>query len=151
MEAQLVKELPDSNGWQFKPVWATEMSWDSNPPDPAGIPAAQQAQWAAGAIYVLWRQGVRALFWWNLRDDAPDKSGSYATTLQSGVYYRGATVEQDKPKPAVTAFRFPFVAYARKSSVFVWGRVPVGRSARVSIQWAPKGGRWKNVAPSWNG
>jgi hypothetical protein len=120
-----------------KPVWATEMSWDSNPPDPGGIPAGQQAQYAAGAMYVLWRQGVKAMYWWNLRDDPPE-DGSYATSLQSGVYYRGATIAEDMPKPALTAFRFPFVAYRAYSNfqghgaAKLWGMAPA--PGRVTIQ-----------------
>jgi hypothetical protein len=131
-----------------KPVWATEMSWDSNPPDPGGIPAGQQAQYAAGAIYVLWRQGVRALFWWNLRDDPP-VHGSYASTLQSGVYYRGATVAEDKPKPAVTAFRFPFVAYrayknfAGHGRAKLWGMAPAPGPVTVQRQ---VGSGWRTIA-----
>jgi hypothetical protein len=131
-----------------KPVWATEMSWDSNPPDPGGIPAGQQAQYAAGAMYVLWRQGVSALFWWNLRDDAPDSAGTYRNTLQSGVFYRGATIPQDTPKPAVTAFRFPFVAYRRYSNFAghgtakLWGMAPA--PGGVTIQ-RKAGSKWKTV------
>jgi hypothetical protein len=127
-----------------KPVWATEMSWDSNPPDPGGIPAGQQAQYAAGAIYVLWRQGVRALYWWNLRDDP--KGQGYTYGLQSGVYYRGDTVAQDTPKPAVTAFRFPFVAYraysnfAGHGTALLWGMAPA--AGRVDVQ--------KQVGSSWH-
>jgi hypothetical protein len=129
-----------------KPVWATEMSWDSSPPDPGGIPAGQQAQYAAGAIYVLWRQGVRALYWWNLRDDA--KGAGYTYSLQSGVYYRGATVAQDTAKPSLTAFRFPFVAYRRYSNfaghgtALLWGMAPA--PGRVEIQ-RQAGSGWKTI------
>jgi hypothetical protein len=130
-----------------KPVWATEMSWDSNPPDPGGIPAGQQAQYAAGAMYVLWRQGVKAMFWWNLRDDPP-VGDDYSVSLQSGVYYRGATVAQDTPKPSLTAFRFPFAAYRAYSNfkghgrAKVWGMAP--KRGKVRIQ-RKRGSRWLTV------
>ncbi|MBI5103922.1 MAG: hypothetical protein HZB46_02835 [Solirubrobacterales bacterium] len=130
-----------------KPVWATEISWDSNPPDPGGIEITQQARYLAGAIYVLWRQGVSAMIWWNLRD-APRGRG-YQYDLQSGLYLRGSTPQQDTPKPAVTAFRFPFVAYRAYSNfrghgaAKLWGMAPRA-SRRVKIQ-RFSGGRWRAI------
>jgi hypothetical protein len=130
-----------------KPVWCTEMSWDSNPPDPGGIPVVQQARYAAGAIYVLWRQGVTALYWFNLRDDP--KGRGYQYGLQSGVYYRGDTVAQDTPKPAVQAYRFPFVAYRAYSNfkghgtAKLWGMAPAPGSVQIQKL---SGSTWKTVA-----
>jgi hypothetical protein len=127
-----------------KPVWATEMSWDSSPPDPGGIEALRQARYAAGAMYVLWRQGVSALIWWNLRDDAPGKGYEYS--LQSGVFFRGPSVATDTPKPSFTAFRFPFVAYGTQSEkrgkrlARVWGIAPASGSVRIQRQ---SGAIWK--------
>src|SRR6476469_9372918 len=97
-------------------------------------------------MYVLWRQGVSALYWFNLRDDAKGKGYQYG--LQSGVYYRGDTVAQDTPKPAVTAFRFPFVAYraysnfAGHGTARLWGMAP--SSGTVQVQ-KLIGGRWKTA------
>jgi hypothetical protein len=130
-----------------KPVWATEMSWDSNPPDPEGIPAVLQARYLAGALYVLWRQDVRALFWWNVRDEPEGRGFAYG--LQSGVFLRGATVAEDAPKPAFAAFRFPFVAYRAYSDfrghgrARLWGMAPA--PGRVRIQHFGRG-RWRTVA-----
>lgn len=129
-----------------KPVWATEMSWDSSPPDPKGIPAVQQARYLAGAMYVLWRQGVSALYWWNLRDDAPGRGYEY--TLQSGVYFRGATVADDRPKPSLQAMRFPFVAYRAYSNfrghgtAKLWGLAPEPGTVRIQRR---SGSRWVTV------
>ncbi len=129
-----------------KPVWATEMSWDSSPPDPKGIPAVQQARYLAGAMYVLWRQGVSALYWWNLRDDAPGRGYEY--TLQSGVYFRGATVAEDRPKPSLQAMRFPFVAYRAYSNfrghgtAKLWGLAPQPGTVRIQRY---SGSKWVTV------
>ncbi len=41
-----------------KRLWATEISWDSSPPDPQGVPIAEHARWLEQALYVLWSQGV---------------------------------------------------------------------------------------------
>lgn len=29
-----------------KRLWVTEVSWDSSPPDPRGVPAARHARWS---------------------------------------------------------------------------------------------------------
>ncbi len=83
-----------------KPTWVTEVSWDSDPPDPDGV--RTQARWAAEALFVLWRQGVRTVFWLGVRDQPP--TPSYAATLQSGVYFLSG-----KPKRSRSALAFPFV------------------------------------------
>ena len=129
-----------------KPIWATEMSWDSSPPDPGGIEWVTQARYAAGAMYVLWRQGIRTLLWWNLHDD-PRGSG-YQNSLQSGVYMRGETMLQDSPKPLLTAFRFPFVAYGTKSRsrgrrlAKIWGMAPSAGQVQIQRQY---GSSWRTV------
>jgi hypothetical protein len=121
-----------------KQVWATELSWDTSPPDPYGIPTRIQARYLEGAFYVLWRQGVDVALWFLMRDQAPDPS--YASTLQSGIFLRGATLEQDRPKPSYTAFRFPFTAYRERGIVHAWGIAP--RTGAVSIDVRRKQ-RWK--------
>jgi hypothetical protein len=123
-----------------KQIWATEMSWDSSPPDPGGIEATRQARYAAGAMYVLWRQGVSALIWWNLRDEPEGKS--YNSSLQSGVFFRGATVAQDIAKPSYTAFRFPFTAYGSKRGALAWGIAPSSGSIQLQRM---KGSSWVTI------
>ncbi|MGZ4397706.1 MAG: hypothetical protein ACXVZ1_04735, partial [Gaiellaceae bacterium] len=41
-------------------------------------------------------------------------------------------------------FRFPFVAYPKKSSISVWGRTPTGKAATVTISVRKPSG-WKVV------
>jgi hypothetical protein len=117
-------------------LWVTEFSWDSSPPDPQGVPMALLTRWTAEALYRLWQNDVRVVTWLQLRDQP----------LSEGYYQSGLRYVSGRSKPMLQAFRFPFVAYGKKTSISVWGRVPGGRSARVAIQWAPKRGRWKNVA-----
>jgi hypothetical protein len=130
-----------------KPIWATEISWDSSPPDPGGLSAIEQARYLAGAVYVLWRQGVSAMIWWNLRDDAPGRG--YRYTLQSGVFQRGLTVAQDIPKPSLTAFRFPFAAYRQyvnfrgRGSAKLWGMAPA--PGPVTLQRQASNGKWMGM------
>ena len=48
--------------------WATEFSWDSNPPDPCGVPSALHTRWVSEAPYRMWRAGVSVLMWTQLKD-----------------------------------------------------------------------------------
>ncbi len=68
----------------------------------------------------------------------------YSETIESGLYFRGATLAADKPKPILRAFRFPFVAYRKNSGLKVWGRTPAGNSAQVVIRYRANGG-WSKI------
>jgi hypothetical protein len=126
------------------PLWITEFSWDSNPPDPGGLQMKILTRWAAEALHDAWSAGVHTFFWYSLRD-APGVPGyPNAETPQTGLYFRGATVAQDEPKEVLSAFRFPFVAYPRTKGLEFWGRTPTSSSGKVSIQ-ALKGGHWRGV------
>ena len=107
-----------------KRFWVTEMSWDSSPPDPQGVPEARHARWLADAFYVLWKQGVDTILWFQTRDQAPVPS--YAATNQSGVFFRDGT-----PKLAARAFRFPLACERRGSRTRVWTLAP--RSGTVQF------------------
>ena len=119
--------------------WVTEFSWDTNPPDPRAVPVKLHARWTAEALYVMWKVGISLVTWLDLRDNPYPSEAT-----QSGLYWRGTTLARDKPKPALTAFRFPFVAYTQKRGIFVWGRTPLGKPGRVSIS-QNAGGRWKQI------
>jgi len=116
-----------------KQLWVTEISWDSSPPDPDGVPAAEQARWLEQALYVLWRQGVNTVLWLQIVDSAPVPS--YGSTYQAGLYYLNGA-----PKPAAQAYRFPFVSHRLDHRhIQAWGRAPT--SGKVSIE-ALRRGRW---------
>ena len=127
------------------PLWITEFSWDSNPPDPGGLPMGILCRWATEALHNAWSAGVHTFFWFTVRD-SPGISGSpTAETPQAGLYFRGATVAQDKPKKVLKAFRFPFVAYPRSRGISFWGRTPTSGSGKVVVQ-ALRKGHWRSVA-----
>jgi hypothetical protein len=124
-------------------LWATEFSWDSSPPDPHGVPSALLSRWVSEALFRMWSDGVSLVTWFKVRDDPMD-----AGMFQSGLYYVDGV-----PKPALHAYRFPFVALPEGGSVLVWGRTPPGASGPVQIQWAgaatapqARGGRWKQIS-----
>jgi hypothetical protein len=125
-------------------LWTTEFSWDSQPPDPGGLPMKILCRWAAEAIYRSWSAGVDHFFWYSIRDDPIEPHRPFNETLQSGLFFRGATVAQDQPKQVFVAFRFPFVAYPKAKGLSFWGRTPTSQAGPVTIQlW--QGGRWRKA------
>jgi hypothetical protein len=117
------------------PLWVTEFSWDTNPPDPKAVPEQLQARWVATALYRMWRVGVPVATWFQLQDDPMSKS-----FFQSGLY-----LVNGRAKLTLRAFRFPFVALRTNRGVAIWGRTPTSKSAPVVVQ-QTLGGRWKRVA-----
>lgn len=122
------------------PLWVTEFSWDTNPPDPKALPIGLQARWTSEALYHMWADGVPVVTWFLLRDDPRGSS-----PFQSGLYFRGASVDADRPKPTLTAFRFPFIAYPRAHGVFVWGRTPDSTAQAVVVE-RKVGRHWRRLA-----
>ena len=120
--------------FRHTPLWIMEFSWDSKPPDPGGLPMKIETRWTAEALYRAWRAGISDFFWFSLRDSAPDPELPFSETLQSGLYFRGATVEQDQPKQVLYAFRFPFVSFPHRKGLFFWGRTPNSKRGKVVIQ-----------------
>jgi hypothetical protein len=66
--------------------------------------------------------------------------------FQSGLYLRGSSgIASDKPKPALRAFRFPFVAFrAKDRSISYWGRTPTSTRKAVVVE-QKRGARWVRV------
>ena len=115
--------------------WVTEFSWDSNPPDPRGVPTSLLRRWVPHALYQMWRNGVSLVTWYQVLDEPLDSS-----PLQSGLYYRDGG-----PKPYLQGFRFPLVAFPRAHGVYVWGRTPTATRGRVVVQ-QKSTSRWKTLA-----
>jgi len=121
--------------------FVTEFGWDSNGPDPRGVPLRLHARWVAQALYQMWRSDVSLATWFLLRDE-PLRTSPY----QSGLYfYGGRRLELDRPKPTLRAFRFPFVAFRRATNIMVWGRTPGGSPQRVFVEGQTKHG-WRLLA-----
>jgi hypothetical protein len=126
--------------------WVTEFSWDSSPPDPNGVPNRLLGRWVAEALYRMWRSGVSLVTWFQLRDDLSNGAADNQV-FQSGLYFRcSAGLACDSPKPAFTAFRFPFVAFRSGKRVQLWGRIPAGRAGKVTIQQRSTSRKWRRVA-----
>jgi hypothetical protein len=92
-------------------------------------------------MYQAWRCGVSLFTWFDLEDQ------SGAGPYKSGLYYHAPALSSARPKPVLTAFRFPFVAYLHGSTVSVWGRDATSDLKRVAIQLrGGKSGSWRTVA-----
>jgi hypothetical protein len=122
--------LPDA----AKPLWVTEFGYDSDPPNPAGLPLAEQARWLEQSLYVFWSEHVSTVLWYLIRDQ-PGRD--YATTYDSGVYFYSG-----KTKPSYTAYQFPLVVAEHGSKSQAWGIAPAGGKVFVQELLA---GHWQTV------
>ena len=120
-----------------KPLWVTEIGWDSKRPDPHGVPMKRFTRWVSDSFYVLWKQRVDHVFWLFVRDQFPDPS--FAATRQSGMYFASGA-----PKPALRAFRFPVACERRGRRTRIWLRAP--SRGKVVIE-AAKNRRIRTVRP----
>ncbi|MCO5314728.1 MAG: hypothetical protein M9938_00970 [Solirubrobacterales bacterium] len=137
------------------PLWATEFSWDSNPPDPGGLKSATQMRWVAQAMYMMYRARVDTLIWFGMRDDKRIPGRPWGESMESGLYLRGKTIAQDRRKPVFRVFRYPFYAELARKGFRFWGRTP-GANGRASgrkkiVLYARKrsGSRYLKVRTVW--
>jgi cellulase (glycosyl hydrolase family 5) len=118
------------------PVWVTEFWWDSKPPNPVGAKLATQARWIEQSMYLFWKAGASVAINFQI-DDAPDRPTVHAG-FQSGIYFIDG-----RPKPSLTAFRFPFVTdRVNRQKLLAWGKAP--ESGKLLIQ-RQQGSRWITV------
>jgi hypothetical protein len=121
--------------------WVTEFGWDTNPPRRGAASISLASRWTAESMYQAWRSGITLFTWFGLEDN------SGAGPYKSGLYFHGSSLSRARPKPVLTAFRFPFVAYLHRSTVSVWGRDTTSDGQRVTIQVRHgNSGRWRTVA-----
>ena len=157
-DASKARHITNRSGGHGVGLWITEFSWDSKPIDPHAVPKDLHARWTAEALYRTWKLGIGALLWGQLRD-YEISTNKFFGQYQSGLYYCDATPTlkdscpsyQDPQdggpnstaKPALRAFRFPFVAYASKGHIQIWGRTPDSTRVHVTIQ-KKVSGPWKH-------
>jgi hypothetical protein len=129
--AESVGTLPGTH-----PVWVTEFWWDSNPPNPVGDPPDVQAAWIEQSLYLFWKAGASAAINFAIRDSTlyPVTRNGY----QSGLYFLDGS-----PKPALTAFRFPFVTERINGETLrAWGKAPEGGTLSIQRQ---QGADWVTI------
>ncbi len=99
-----------------KPVWVTELNWESAPQAPGGVPARLQAAWISRALHRLWVAGVSLVDWQFLVDPYPAERASTPTgglveyQRPTGLYSAGLGGDpaSARPKPFLAGFAFPF-------------------------------------------
>ena len=97
----------------------------------------------AEVLYRMWNQGV-SLVTWFFRDQPWGVPG---LPFQSGLYFRSPDGYRRRiDRLALTAFRFPFVAFRepKRRTVMFWGRSPAGRTDVVIER--EDDGSWKTSA-----
>lgn len=120
-------------------VWATEYSYQTNPPDPdLGVSWKDQADWLADGAFLLWHTGrVSVLIWYVLDDPEPP------TDWQSGL----VTIE-GRHKPSYRMFQ-RMVAVSKEvagpgDDVELWGRASA-EGDDPELVMARRGGGWQSV------
>lgn len=127
------------------PLWITEFSWDSKPPDPGGVPMRTLDRWTAQALYLAWKAGVSHFFWLALADGARTPGEPFSQSIEAGLFFRGDSPAGERPKQMQTAFRFPFVAFPRTGGkLSYWGRTPTSEGGKVTIE-VQKGAAWRTL------
>jgi hypothetical protein len=100
------------------PLWVTEFWWDSNPPNPLGASLGQQARRIEQSLYLFWKAGANTAI--NLVIGDSDHLQNLRSGYQSGPYF-----QDGRPKPALTAFQFPFVtSQINRTTLEAWGKAP---------------------------
>jgi len=120
--------------------WVGEFGWDSNPPDPAGVPMGLLTRWVAEGLYRMWAAGVTQVTWLQLVDEPLARSFN-----QGGLYARGVSFAAARPKPILRAFEFPFVAVPAGGEATVWGRAPAGDARSVVVEQRTAAGAWRRL------
>jgi hypothetical protein len=130
------------------PLHLTEFGFETSPPDLLrGVSPAVQARHLQQAAYVAWRDPrVKTLIQYEWRDEPLGRDNPFAPAYsgwQSGLRYA-----DDRPKPALAAFRLPFWIDQPPGSPTArfWGQVRSGTAHRVTLQRRGGPGRpWARV------
>jgi hypothetical protein len=137
-----------------KPVWVTELNWESSPPAPGGVPARLQAAWISRALHRLWVAGVSLVDWQFLVDPYPAERASTPTgglveyQRPAGLYSAGAGGNPAiaLPKPFLRGFTFPFDPLrVNRRQARVWALL-MGPGQPVVLQRLGRGHRWRTIA-----
>jgi hypothetical protein len=137
-----------------KPVWVTELNWESAPQAPRGVPPNLQAQWISRALHRLWVAGVSLVAWQFLVDPYPDvqartsNGGTIAYQRPAGLYSAGVggDLQGAQPKPFLRGFTLPFDPLRVDAGrVRVWALLSAPGQPAL-LQRLARGGVWRAVA-----
>jgi hypothetical protein len=137
-----------------RPLWVTELNWDSSPPSSTGVPDRMQAAWISRALHRLWVAGVSLVDWQFLIDPyggtplaSPDGSiGLYPRPAGLYAPEPGGNIALARPKPFLRGFTLPFDPLrVSRQQVRVWALLMRGRQSAL-LQRQGHGGRWHTIA-----
>ncbi len=137
-----------------KPLWVTELNWESDPPAAHGVPGRLQARWISRALHRLWVAGVGLADWQFLLDPYPDLSlatptgGTVTVSRPAGLYSPGpgGSLTGSRPKPFLRGFTFPFDPLrVDRTRVRVWALLRHAGQP-VLLQRQTRGGVWRTIA-----
>jgi hypothetical protein len=136
-----------------RPLWVTELNWESSPPSPTGVPGRLQAVWISRALHRLWVAGVSLVDWQFLIDPyggTPLASPDGSTNLYSrpaGLYAPGpgGNTALARSKPFLQGFTLPFDPLrVNRRQLRLWALLMhAGQSAFLQRQ--GHGGRWQTI------
>jgi hypothetical protein len=137
-----------------KPLWVTELNWESDPPATHGVPPRLQALWISRALHRLWIAGVALADWQFLVDPYPDLTlatptgGTIGVSRPAGLYSPGPGGEfaTAHPKPFLLGFTLPFDPLrVDRRHVRVWALL-MQPGQPVLLQRRSRGGEWRTIA-----
>jgi hypothetical protein len=136
-----------------KPLWVTELNWESAPQAPGGVPAGLQAQWVSRALHRLWVAGVSLVAWQFLVDPFPGVRVSGPTggiveyPRPAGLYSAGVggNPASARPKAFLRGFTLPFDPLRVDAGhVRVWALLMKSRQAAL-LQRLGRHGEWRSI------
>lgn len=139
-----------------KPMWVTELNWESSPPSRDGVPDRLQALWVSRALHRLWVAGVQLADWQFLVDPYPGVQLATPTgaivevSRPAGLYSAAETGGRSdpagaRPKPFLRGFTVPFDPLrVNRARVRVWALL-LGPAQPALLQRLAHG-RWHTFA-----
>jgi len=136
-----------------KPLWVTELNWESAPQAAGGVAPALQAAWVSRALHRLWIAGVSLVSWEFLVDPLhgvqawTPTGGIIEYQRPAGLYSAGpqGEVREARPKAFLRGFSLPFDPIrASAGAVRVWALLDAPRESALLERL--RGGRWSVLA-----
>jgi len=151
---RLARQLHTALPAGAKGLWVTELNWESAPPSPDGVPAAQQAAWISRALHRLWAAGVSLVSWEFLVDPASGvlantpTGGTFQYQRSAGLYSAGpgGDLELARPKAFLRGFTLPFDPLRRDPRhARIWALLTDPGQPALLQRATPAGG-WRTLA-----
>jgi hypothetical protein len=136
-----------------RPLWVTEINWQSFPQTSKGVSGSLQAAWLSRALHRLWVAGVGVVVWQFLVDPyggVPllSSDGSlHRYSRPAGLYAEGVDGDtaRARPKPFLRGFALPFDPLrVNHRQVRLWALLSHGHVALVQRQ--DRHGHWQAIA-----